>query len=152
MLRIVAYQNDLPAEYAASIFRLFQKQMKSIGTPKSLAYIERAAANMFQERSQTVVFIGYENENVPVAFAFGNIGVGLQSGGDYFWLNELYVDVDCRRNGYATVLLAYVENWLKEKGIRYMACVTGSQNTAAQRLYQKNGFETEALVWVEKNL
>lgn len=151
MLKIEAYQSGFPAEYEASIFRLFQKQMEEIGTPKSLEHIQRAVANIFQKSRQAVVFVGYD-ENVPVAFAFGNIGVGLQSGGDYFWLNELYVEADYRRQGYATVLLARVGKWLKEKGIHYIACVTGRQNTSAQRLYQKNGFETEELVWVEKTI
>jgi GNAT superfamily N-acetyltransferase len=152
MLRIEVYNNESPMENTAQIISLIQKQMESIGSPKSFEQIRQAVSNIFKPNNRAAIFVGYDVNSIPVAFAFGNVSVGLEAGGDYFWLNELYVDASCRRNGYAASLLLFVENWLKDEGINYIACVTGKENIAAQNMYQKKGFELNTIIWVDKSM
>lgn len=152
MLRVEVYNSESPMENTASIFHLIQKQMEYIGSPKSLEQIEQALTNIFRSNSGAVIFVGYDNYGLPAAFAFGNLCAGLESGGDYFWLNELYVDASCRNLGYADTLLSYAEDWLKGRGVKYIACVTGRENIAAQNLYRKKGFVLDSAVWVDKKI
>lgn len=88
----------------------------------------------------------------PVGFAFGNRAVGLESGGPYLWLNELYVDPDYRGRGIASALLAAAERWIRDQGGRYAACVTGRDNEPALRLYRNTGYSVSPVLWVDKRL
>lgn len=151
MLKTKAYNNDTPIENALPIISLIQKQMESIGSPKTPEQIRQTLSNIFRRDSRAILFTGYIDD-IPAAFAFGNIGVGFETGGDYFWLNELYVDLPYRRRGYAGALLSYAEKWLKENGIKYIACVTGKDNINAQGMYQKNGYDAGSVVWVDKSI
>lgn len=126
--------------------------MESVGSPKSLEQIKQAVSNVFELNNWAVIFVGYDVEDTPVAFAFGNVSVGLEAGGSYFWLNELYVDISCRGRGYADTLLSFIENWLLDRGINYIACVTGKQNIAALNMYEKKGFELNTVMWVDKSI
>jgi GNAT superfamily N-acetyltransferase len=83
------------------------------------------------------------------AFAFGNVGSGLETGSDYLWLNELHVDHPFRRRGLASRMLEFVRDWADETGISYMACVTGMKNMPAQALYEANGFDLSPVMWVD---
>lgn len=151
MLRIEAYNNELPLEDIGSISGLIQKQMDSIGSPKTPEQIEQTLSNIFWHDSRAILFVGYKDD-IPASFAFGNISVGLESGGDYFWLNELYVDTAYRRYGHAGELLSFIDKWLKNKGTKYMACVTGKDNSAAQNMYKKHGFDLGTIVWADKSI
>lgn len=152
MLRIEVYNNESPMENTCLILSLIQKQMESIGSPKTFEQIEQTLSNIFKSDNRAMLFVGYDAGNIPVAFAFGNAGVGFETGGGYFWLNELYVDIPCRRHGCASELLSFAEKWLKDKGINYIACITGKENTAAQNMYRKKGFDLSDIVWVDKSI
>jgi ribosomal protein S18 acetylase RimI-like enzyme len=152
MLRIEVYGNGIPMESTCSITRLIQKQMESIGSPKTTEQIEQTISNIFNSNNRAMLFAGYDAGGIPVAFAFGNLGVGFEAGGDYFWLNELYVDINCRRQGCAGEMLSFIEKWLKDKEINYIACVTGRENAAAQNMYKNNGFDLNAVIWVDKKI
>jgi ribosomal protein S18 acetylase RimI-like enzyme len=152
MLTIEVYNNESPIKNTSAIINLIQKQMESIGSPKTPQQINQTVLNIFKPASRAVLFVGYDSKNIPVVFAFGNVGVGFEAGGDYFWLNELYVDISCRRYGYASALLSFAEKWLKDKGINYIACITGNDNIAAQNMYQKKGFDLSTIIWVDKSL
>ncbi len=151
MLRIEMYNSESPLENIDSVCYLIQKQMTSIGSSKSLEQIKHALANAFKPNSRAELFIGYDN-NIPVAFAFGNIGAGIEADGDYFWLNEIYVDTPYRNRGYANTLLTFVENRLKDEGINYFACVTENENTVAQSVFRKKEFELNSIIWVNKSI
>ena len=86
------------------------------------------------------------------AFAFGNVCSGLECGGDYLWLNELFVASAFRKAGLGSSMLDFIKGWAKEHGCVYMALVTHPRNTSAIALYRENGMEIEQLQWVDTYL
>lgn len=151
MLRMETYHSGAPLKCTDAVCSLMQKQMASVGSPKSTEQIEHALQSVFKPSGRAILFIGYDGD-IPAAFAFGNIATGIEAGGDYFWLNELYVDTPYRNRGYASTLLAFAENRLKNEGISYFACVTGNENAAAQAVFRKQGFALDSIIWVDKSI
>ena len=62
------------------------------------------------------------------------------------------MDEPFRHKGIASKMLQFIENWSKEKNIKYVACTTGLKNELAQKLYRKNGFEIDQTLWVGKEI
>jgi len=105
-----------------------------------------------QSPSRAVLFICCDASDRAVGFAFGNVCGGLECGGDYLWLNELFIAEKHRHGGLGTALLEHIRKWAKENGCVYMALVTHPRNTVAQQVYAENGFELEPLIWVDTYL
>lgn len=85
-------------------------------------------------------------------FAFANSGIGLESGGDYLWVNELFVKENRRRGGVATALLSSLEAWAREHRYKRIILAANPTNHAALALYEKTGFSSQMAAWVEKKL
>jgi len=151
MFRIEAYTNKSQIKNIDLILPIIQNQMEFIGSSKSMEQTKQALLNAMKPVSRAILFVGYNESGVPISFAFGNIGVGLEAG-DYFWLNEIHVDASCRRSGYASAFLSWIENWLKKKNIYYIATMTGDKNIASQNLFKKNGFDLDNIIWIDKEL
>lgn len=151
MFRIKAYTSDSQIKNIDLILPIIQNQMEFIGSSKSLEQTKQTLLHAMKPVSRAVLFVGYNKNDVPIAFAFGNIGVGLEAG-DYFWLNEIHVDASCRRIGYASTFLTWIENWLKKKNIYYFATMTGDKNIPSQYLFKKNGFNLDNIIWIDKEL
>lgn len=130
---------------------LVKHQLTFIGYEPDQDDIETVLSNAMKQESRAVLWVAYLQDKA-VGIAFGNVCCGLESGGDYLWLNELYVAEEARAHGLGTHLLAEVQRWAKESGCTYLAMVTHPRNERAQNLYKAEGFELESLVWVDKYL
>lgn len=133
------------------VVSLLLEQMTFIGYEKTLEEANQVLENAMKAESRSVLFVSYDSAKA-VAFAFGNICSGLESGGDYLYLNELYVCPEYRKQGLGTQLLRSVQSWAKEKGCTYLALVTHPRNEQAKQLYIEESFDLEELVWVDKYL
>jgi len=87
-----------------------------------------------------------------IAFAFANRGTGLESGGGYLWVNELFVTGEHRRRAVASTLLASLEAWARERNLKRIILATNPTNHTALALYEKSGFTAESAAWLEKDL
>ncbi|MDT4761028.1 GNAT family N-acetyltransferase [Sphaerochaeta sp. PS] len=152
MPTIVAYQHTGDIIDKETVITLIQEQMAFIGYQQSREEVEAEVNNAMKKESRSALFVAYEGGSTAIGFAYGNICSGLETGGDYFWLNELYVSESCRKQGLGSDLLGFVRTWSQEMGCGYLAMVTHPNNKKAQALYQELGFELEKLVWVDKYL
>ena len=152
MSNIVAYHHDENILSFEQVVTLVQKQMSFIGYRQSRDDVAVEIRNSMKAESRSVFFIAYEEDVIAIGFAYGNICCGLETKGDYFWLNELYVSKDCRNQGLGSELLEYAQTWSKQQGCVYIALVTHPNNPEAQAFYQSQGMELEELVWVDKYL
>lgn len=152
MHHIIAYQHDENILDLEGLIPLVQQQMSFIGYSQSRDEVASEIRNSMKEGSRSVFFVVYEEDDIAIGFVYGNICCGLETGGDYFWLNELYVSVEHRKHGLGAELLEYVQTWSKAQGCAYLALVTHPTNKKAQALYQDLGFELESLIWVDKYL
>jgi len=152
MSYIVSYQHDGNILDYEGLITLVQQQMSFIGYRQNRDEIASEIRNSMKEESRSALFVAYEEDGTAMGFAYGNICCGLETRGDYFWLNELFVSVECRQQGLGSELLRYVQAWVKEHGCAYLALVTHPNNKKAQALYRDLGFELEQLVWVDTYL
>ena len=152
MSTIVAYQHEQNILDFEKVITLVQQQMSFIGYSQSREEVAREIRNSMKEASRSAFFVAYEDDDSAIGFAYGNICCGLETRGDYFWLNELYVSVESRKQGLGSDLMEFVQAWSKQQGCIYLAMVTHPTNAKAQALYRDMGFELESLVWVDKYL
>ena len=134
------------------IIRLIQKQMTVIGGCSDFMHIKGALENALKPESRCALFLWFSEAIEIGAFAFSNICAGLETGADYLWINELFVDDLFRQRNVASEMIQFIEKWAKENQIKYIACTTGLMNEPAQKLYKKNDFEIHKTMWVDKSL
>lgn len=148
---IVAYEHTLAILDYDGLLGLLGGQLSFIGYNKTREDVVKVLANAMKPESRSVLCVAYTDEKA-VGFAFGNVCCGLESGGDYLWLNELFVAQEARLKGLGTLLLNHVRAWAKERGCTYLALVTHPTNERAQRFYLESGLELETLVWADTYL
>ena len=139
------------------LIELIQKQISSYGGNSQYDRIGNAVNNALvnnalKKESRSLFFIWSDYKTRMGAFVFANICSGLESGADYLWINELYVDESFRKRGVASQILQFIEQWSKKNEIVYIACSTGVQNNSARELYGKNGYNLDQTIWVDKTL
>ncbi len=152
MSNIIAYYHDEHILDFERVITLVQQQMSFIGYHQSRIEVASEILNSMKVESRAAFFVAYEEDETAIGFAYGNICCGLETKGDYFWLNELFVSKECRNQGLGSELLGYVQMWTEKQGVSYLAMVTHPTNAKAQALYRDMGFELESLVWVDKYL
>jgi len=148
-IQIVRNKDDFDA--VEDLIQIILKQMSAIGSEKDYYHIKNAVDNALSKSNRSVFFL-YQKDFSIEAFAYGNICAGLESGADYFWINELFVSEDIRNQQIASNILSFIEDWAKTENIKYIACITSLKNSPAKKLYLKNGFELNETVWVDKTI
>jgi GNAT superfamily N-acetyltransferase len=150
-MNVTVHTAQHPLQPDLRVIEILHAQMERIETFRSTAEIIASIDNAQKEGSRGVFTVAWE-EDQPIGLAFGNIGSGIESGGDYFWLNELYVPTQHRNKGVAQAILDALEDWLRSQSIHYVAGVTGHDNGAALALYQKKGYTITSPAWFDKHL
>lgn len=150
-LECTCYRHTLDILDHERVVELIGEQMVFIGYEYDHKQVHYVLENAMKAESRSALWVAYEGDSA-VGFAFGNVCCGLESGGDYLWLNELYVGQRYRKQGVGSFLLETAQKWAKKAGCTYFALVTHPRNERAQKLYEDEGFELESLVWVDKYL
>ena len=151
-MRIEVVDRRLSESEYSGVLDLVVQQMHFIGYGHTAEEARQVLQQALRPGSPAVLFVGTGGEGEIMSFAFGNRCCGLECGGDYFWLNELYVAPCHRREGVGSRMLSFVRSWAKEQGCVYLALVTHPLNTTAIAFYEEMGMETESLVWVDTYL
>ena len=128
---------------------LMYQQMIDINSEKDRPSIESAINNALKPESRTIFFLAKQNENT-VGIAFINVCSGIESGGDYVWINELQILPQYRGKGFGAELLKHVVAWAKSKNIKSVLSVAGVKNKISQSLFKSAGFEIEDIKWIKK--
>jgi ribosomal protein S18 acetylase RimI-like enzyme len=152
MHSIIPYRNTLQILDFENVVTLVREQLLFIGYQQTLQQVTEEITNSMKSESRSVLFVVYAKSGNAIGFAYANRCCGLENGGDYLWLNELYISKKSRKKGLGSELLTFVQTWAKKEGCVYLSMVTHPTNERAQDLYRSNGFELENLVWVDKYL
>jgi GNAT superfamily N-acetyltransferase len=150
-IQIKAYKNNKDIADNEAVVALLEKQMDFISSGQKQSSVASSLSNAMKDESRSVLWVAYQEEKA-IGFAFGNVCCGLESGGDYLWLNEIYVEKEVRMQNVGSLLIEAVQTWAKQSNCTYLAMITHPQNVGAQHLFKKAGFELESLVWVDKSL
>ncbi|MFA7643523.1 MAG: GNAT family N-acetyltransferase [Sphaerochaetaceae bacterium] len=148
----VVEPGELNTERMEGLLELVVQQMRFIGYEYTQGEALAIVKHALRAGSRAILFVGTGEDGQVISFAFGNRCCGLECGGDYLWLNELYVLPQMRKGGIGSSMLTFVREWAKEHGCVYMALVTHPKNTNAINFYEGMGMETEPLVWVDRYL
>ncbi|AIC95127.1 MULTISPECIES: GNAT family N-acetyltransferase [Shouchella] len=139
MIDIVELSADTTAETKRELTSLFEKQLHNIAGKQAITQIETLLNEALLPQSQTYFFIA-RYEGTAVAFAFFNTMTSFQKGGQYIWLNEIYVDEAYRNQGIAKKLLLRIIYWAENRKIKGIELETGLHNEATKALYNSLGF------------
>jgi GNAT superfamily N-acetyltransferase len=139
VVKIYELQADSPDIIKRSIADLLSQQRTR--TEDKAAYdalvngINLAASSKLNSR-----LLIAEKENEVVGIAFYNVGISLNHGGPYIWLNELFVHEEWRNRGIARKLLLHIIYWAEKEGLKSIELETGINNSVTKHLYNSLGF------------
>ena len=148
-MKIFVYERYEQIKDIEQVKILIQSQMKVINAVRSIDDIDLALRSTLQKGKRAYLFV-CSVENEVIGFVFGNISSGIESGGDYFWMNEVHVKESARKKQVAMTILKYLEEWLRRKKIHHIYGITSKQNEIALRLYSKLGYSEEEMIWIDK--
>ena len=150
-MKIHKLHSKSPPAILKSAAVLLARQMKTLGEKHTCKEVEVILAGALK-RSSGANVIMIENDGEPLGVCFFNICTGIQSKGNYIWINEIYVEQKHRGRGYGRALLEYVEKFGRKYGCRYIAAQTDKKNKASRRLFDKSGFDGTYIVWMDKKI
>lgn len=150
MNKIDIIKNYSQIENIDNVVGLIQDQFITYGVIKKAEEIINSLQNALSLKSRSVLFLIKDDANIAIGFSFGNVGSGLESGGDYLWLNELFICENYRYIGLGKTLVTFIENWCRDNGICYLSCSTGVNNVNAQKFYKSMAYDLSETIWVDK--
>jgi GNAT superfamily N-acetyltransferase len=127
------------------------KQMEFIGVKNNLEPTGNAIKNALKN-DRAIFFIKLNENRDYVGFAFGNIGSGLETGSDYLWINELFVEPEYRRKKIATEFFCFIEKWARDNEIKYIAAMTSKKNKSAINFYKNAEYGLSDVKWIDKHI
>ncbi|WP_096198976.1 GNAT family N-acetyltransferase [Bacillus sp. FJAT-45350] len=138
-MKIFRVPNNADHSLRIKIADLLMGQMESIGADDAYELLLEAIELTLQEDSSARLFVAEDKETI-IGVAFFNIGISLNKGGHYLWLNDLYVHKEYRNQGIAKKLLLKVIYWAEDNDIKRIELETGVNNEATKSLYNSLGF------------
>ena len=148
---IIVIQNISDEVEANKLIKIVEKQMRFIGSKHDSEKIDCAIKNALKNE-RTVFFVKVNEKEDFIGFAFANICSGLETGADYLWINELYVEPAYRRSGIATEIFEFMEKWANNNNIKYIAAMTDTNNKDAIAFYKSKEYTLDKVMWVDKLL
>ncbi|MFN7251757.1 MAG: GNAT family N-acetyltransferase [Anaerobacillus sp.] len=138
-MEVFLVENTADHALRERIALLMMGQMEAIGDRNAYSNLIAAIDLALQEGSSAKMFAVQDNELI-IGLAFFNIGISLEKGGYYIWLNDLYVHNDFRKKGIAKKLLLHTLFWAEQNNLKGIELETGVNNQATKRLYNSFGF------------
>ena len=150
VMHIIRIDNPDSAELPLLI-NLMQQQMRDIGSQKSPCAIQSAIVNALKAESRACFFLAKEHD-IAVAAIFLNLCSGIESVGDYIWINEIQVAPAYRGKGVAALMLNHLTSWAEENDIRAIYGMTDINNQASQALFKAKQFSITNSKWLSRKL
>ncbi len=97
------------------------------------------------------LFIIYSDDK-PVGYFCLAYGYSLELHGRDCFLDELYLEEEYRQKGIGNEVMAFIEDYLKQKNVKSLHLIVFEKNVGAQQYYIKNGFRTRDAIFMTKSL
>lgn len=131
-----------------TLVELLHQQMIVIGSEKTKEVICASVENALKKESRATFFVVFKNSD-PIGMAFINVCSGIESEGDYIWLNEIHVKEEYRKQGTGTRLIEHIIRWAKDNNCRNILGVASLKNEASQNFFLSNGFKVSGMKWLD---
>ncbi|ADH99032.1 GNAT family N-acetyltransferase [Salisediminibacterium selenitireducens] len=122
------------------ITNLMMERIHTLSTDTSEITMHKTVSQALTPGTRSDFFIAVNSEGTIIGAIFLNRNIGLDHGGEYIWLNELYVRKDHRKQGIARKMLMAVVHWAENEGYKAIELETGMNNEATKKLYNSLGF------------
>ncbi|MGG6239462.1 GNAT family N-acetyltransferase [Nodosilinea sp. AN01ver1] len=109
-----------------------------------------ATVDRFLGRDTPLWWVDADSAASPVGALWLGQATDQRSGILHPYVLMLYVAPAHRRCGIATALLAVAETWAQQQGHRQISLQVFSDNQAAQALYNRLGYQSEAVLMKKK--
>jgi len=119
---------------------MLQSQMDHINIDNGKQRILTALAVGVENSQINKVFV-IKNGETPIGIISSNLGISIEKGGLYLWINEFHIKEDERRKGAGKTLFTYVVEWCKKNDIRGISLATSVDNGAAIKFYDNFDFK-----------
>jgi ribosomal protein S18 acetylase RimI-like enzyme len=124
------------------IVPLFDAYRQFYEQPSNLALARGFIADRL-EREQSVIFLALRQDGAAVGFTQLYPSFSSASAQRIFILNDLFVDPSVRRRGVGQKLLAAAAEFGRSAGAVRLTLSTAHSNTAAQALYEAQGWRRD---------
>ncbi|MCD8511010.1 MAG: GNAT family N-acetyltransferase [Bacillus sp. (in: Bacteria)] len=138
-MKVYKVEKNCDDKIRIDITKLMLEQMNALSEAVTEEELLKTIDLALHVHSGAEIFVAETNGQI-VGCAFLNSGIGLDKGGRYIWLNDLYVKKDFRRQGIAKKLLLKVLYWAEQEGFKGIELETGINNAATKKLYNSLGF------------
>ncbi|EIT84566.1 hypothetical protein A374_14600 [Fictibacillus macauensis ZFHKF-1] len=134
---------DVPAhagqELITKIATLFAQQRTHTTNEDRFVQLLQGITYALSEDTAAGIIVAEQDGDI-VGAAFYNIGVQLQLGGRYLWLNDLYVQEEERNQGIARKILLHLIHHAEREGMVSIELETGVNNSVTKYLYNSLDF------------
>ncbi len=143
---------DSPKFRIEGFNQLMWHQRQATKSPRDLDHIQKATELAIRNETPARCFVAAQGEQLLVGALISNIGVGIQTGGYYLWINDIHIMESHRNMGIGTKLLQFVTNWARENDCLYMAASRDTDNLASQQLFANAGWQQNEMTWMDTRL
>ena len=91
------------------------------------------------ESSNAHLFVMYDANGTPVSML--TVGLYRTPTGYKAWIEDVVADETCRGCGYGQKIVEFAIRYLRDAGVNTLSLTSNPSRIAANRLYQKLGFE-----------
>lgn len=131
------------------------KMMEAFNVFESIAFTPERLARGYRElmaHPEWGVVLLAEVGGVPAGYAVFAYGFDFEYGGRDAFLCELFVSERWRRIGVGRALLDAAEAFGREHGVSAVHLIVRRENTSAQLLYRRRGFQFDPRMLMTKSL
>lgn len=139
-MKIRHVQKPASKKEIEGITDLMMERINTLSAKTSKETMQETVIQALVPGSHSEFFIAEMNDGQITGAVFLNKNIGLDHGGVYIWLNELYVRKDHRKQGIARKLLLGVLHWAENENFKAIELETGMNNEATKKLYNSLGF------------
>lgn len=139
-MKIRHVQKPGTEEEVQGITELMMERINTLSANTTEKTMKKTVIQALVPGSHSEFFITEMSDGQITGAVFLNKNIGLDHGGVYIWLNELYVRKDHRKQGIARKLLLAVLHWAEKEDYKAIELETGMNNEATKKLYNSLGF------------
>ncbi len=110
----------------------------------------RGLALMLSDPGRHAVLVA-ERAGAVVGMVTGQVLVSTAEGGLSVVVEDLVVDVSCRRGGVGRALLGVIEGWAAERGATRLQLLADRENAPALAFYDRAGWSATRLVCLRRH-
>ena len=110
---------------------------------------DRKVVQLMIHAPQTEIFLGYSKDS-PIGLSYFNMGTGFSCGGNYIWINCLYITQEHRGRGFGSQLLESIETYGDTIDARLDMSTRDTDNMRSKEVFSKLRYNEELQPMITK--